>query len=226
MAGRQTLLSEKNSPDLINDRAASATSSRNEIASKPWHGGHQRQSAGWSSSKARILRGRTDAEADAPLLWPPDAKNQLIRKDPDAWKDWRPEEKGVTEDEMVGWHHQFNGHEFEQALRDGEGQGSLACCSPWGRKESDGTEWLNNSKNNLKSQQIYLWLRGNISVYSSVGLATHLFSQYTAAAAKSLQSCPILCNPIDGNPPGSPFPGILQARTLEWVAISFSSSWK
>ena len=125
---------------------------------------------------------------------------------------------------MVGWHHQFNGRESEQALRDGEGQGSLACCSPWGRKESDGTERLNNSKNNFKSQQIYLRLRGNISVYSSVGLATHLFSQYTAAAAKSLQSCPILCNPIDGSPPGSPLPGILQARTLEWVAVSFSSA--
>ena len=83
-----------------------------------------------------ILIGRTDAEAEAPILWPPDAKSLLIRKDPDAGKDWRREEKGMTEDEMVGWHHWLNGHEFEQALGDGERQGSLACCSPWGRRES------------------------------------------------------------------------------------------
>ena len=76
--------------------------------------------------------GRTDAEA--PILWPPDAKSQLIGKDPDAGKDWRQEEKGTTEDEMVGWHHRLNGHEFEQAPGVGEGQGSLAYCSPRGRK--------------------------------------------------------------------------------------------
>ena len=92
-----------------------------------------------------IFIGRTDGEAEAPILWPPDAKSQLIRKDPDAGKDWRQEEKGMTEDEMVGWHHQLNGHKFEQALGDGEGQGSLACCSPWGCKESNTTEWLNNN---------------------------------------------------------------------------------
>ena len=75
-------------------------------------------------------------------LGPPDVKNWLIGKDPDAGKDWR-QEKGTTEDEMVGWHHQLDGYEFEQALGVGDGQGSLACCSPWGRKESDTTEWLN-----------------------------------------------------------------------------------
>ena len=75
--------------------------------------------------------GRTDAEAKAPVLWPPDAKSWLIGKDPDAGKDWRQEEKGMTEDEMVGWHHWLDGHEFEQALGGGEGQGSLACGSPW-----------------------------------------------------------------------------------------------
>ena len=78
------------------------------------------------------LFGRTDAEAEAPVLWPPDVKNWLIGKDPDAGKDWRKEEKKATEDEMVGWYHQLNGHEFEQALGDSEEQGSLACCSPWG----------------------------------------------------------------------------------------------
>ena len=87
---------------------------------------------------------RTDTEAEAPILWPPDAKSQLTGKNPDAGKDWRQEEKGMTEDEMVGWHHQFNGHEFEQALGNSEGQGSLACCSPWGCKESEMTEQLNN----------------------------------------------------------------------------------
>jgi len=79
--------------------------------------------------------GRTDAEAEALILWSPYVKNQLIGKDPDAVKDWGQEEKGTTEDEMVGWHHQLNGHKFEQAPGDGEGQGSLAGCSLWGHKE-------------------------------------------------------------------------------------------
>ena len=90
-----------------------------------------------------IFIGRTDAEAEALILWPPDAKNWLIGKDPDTGKDWRQEEKGMTEDEMVGWHHLLNGHGFEQAPGVDDGQGSLVCCSPWGRKESDMTEWLN-----------------------------------------------------------------------------------
>ena len=90
-----------------------------------------------------IFIGRADVEAEVPILWPPDTKNWLIGKDPDAGKDWRQEEKGTTEDEMVGWHHQLNGHEFQQALGVGDGQGGLACCSPWGRKESDRTERLN-----------------------------------------------------------------------------------
>ena len=86
-----------------------------------------------------LFIGRTDAEAEAPVLSPPDAKNQLTGKDPDAEKDWGQEEKGVIEDEMVGWHHRFNGHEFEQTVGDSEGQGSLAFCSPWGHKEVDTT---------------------------------------------------------------------------------------
>ena len=75
--------------------------------------------------------GRTDDEAEAPILWPPDGKNRIIRKDSNVGKDGRQEEKGMTEDKIVGWHHRLNGHEFEQALGDGEGWGSLACCSPW-----------------------------------------------------------------------------------------------
>ena len=92
--------------------------------------------------------GRTDAEAETPILWPPDANNWLIGKDPDAGKDWRPEEKGTIEDEMVGWHHHLSGHKFEQALGVDDGQWSLACCSPWGCKESDTTKWLNWLKEN------------------------------------------------------------------------------
>ena len=87
--------------------------------------------------------GRTDFEAETPILWLPDVKNWLTGKDPDGGKNWRQEEKGMTEDEMVGWHPWLNGHEFEQALGAGEGQGSLAWYSPWGHKESDMTEWLN-----------------------------------------------------------------------------------
>ena len=111
-----------------------------------------------------IFIGRTDAEAA--IIWPPDVKSWLIRKDSDAGKDWRQEEKGTTEDEMAGWHHRLNGYEFEWTLGVGDGQGGLACCSPWGRKESDMTEPLNK--------------------------------------------------------PGSSGHGILQARTLEWVAIPSS----
>ena len=87
--------------------------------------------------------GRTDVEAETPIFWPPDAKSQLTGKGLDAGKDKRQEEKCATEDEMVGRHHQLDGHEFEQALGVGDGQGSLACCSPWGHKESDVTEPLN-----------------------------------------------------------------------------------
>ena len=89
-----------------------------------------------------IFIGRTDGEAEAPVLWPPDIKNSS-GKSPDAGKYWRQEEKQMTEDEMVGWHHWLDGPEFEQALGVGDEQGSLACCSPWGLEELDVTEWLN-----------------------------------------------------------------------------------
>ena len=90
-----------------------------------------------------IFIGRTDAEAESPILWPPDAKTWLTGKNPDAGKDWRQER--MTEDEMVRWYHWLDGREFEQALGGSEGQGSMACCSTWGCKESDMTEWLNNN---------------------------------------------------------------------------------
>ena len=88
-----------------------------------------------------VFIGRTDAEAETPILWPPDAKNGLIGKDPYAGKDWRQEEKGTTENEMGGWHYRVNAHAFEQAPGDGKVQGSLECWSPWGHKELDTTDW-------------------------------------------------------------------------------------
>ena len=90
-----------------------------------------------------LFIGRTDAEAETPILWPPDAKNWFLGKDPDAGKDWRQEDKGKTEVEMVGWHHRLDRQECEQDLGVDGGQGSLAYCSPWGCKESDRTEQLN-----------------------------------------------------------------------------------
>ena len=88
-----------------------------------------------------LFIGKTDAEVETPILWPPYVKSQPIRKHPDAGKDWS-QEKGTTEDKMVGFHHWLNGHEFKQALGFGDGQGSPACCGPWRHKKSDTTEWL------------------------------------------------------------------------------------
>ena len=118
-----------------------------------------------------VFIGRTDVEAETPIIWPPDAKSWLIWKDPDAGKDWGQEEKGTTEYELVRWHHQLDGHEFEQAPRVGDGQGSLVCCSPWGRKESDMTEWLNWTElsRSLKLNHICkstLVVSGNILIMS------------------------------------------------------------
>ena len=93
--------------------------------------------------QSRGFTGRTDVEAETPILWPPDAKSWFIWKDLNAGKDWGQEEKGMTEDEMVGWHHWFNGHGFGWTLGVGDGQGGLVCCGSWGCKESDTTEWLN-----------------------------------------------------------------------------------
>ena len=104
-----------------------------------------------------MLFGRTYFEAETPVLWPPDAKHWLVWKDPDAGKDWRQEEMGMTEDEMVGWHHQVNGHEFGWIPGVSDGQGGLACCGSWGWKELDMTEWLNWTE--LKHQPFVWWCR-------------------------------------------------------------------
>ena len=128
-----------------------------------------------------IFIGRTDAEAEAPMLWPPDAKNWLIGKDPGAGKDWGQEEKGTTEDEMVGWHHLLNGHEFRWTPGVGNGQGGLACCGSWGRKESDTTEWLTLLKllsvppfwmDLLKSY----WVNANVIMVSDREFYSHIFA--------------------------------------------------
>ena len=108
-----------------------------------------------------ILIGRTDAEAEAPILWPSDAKNQLFGKDTFAWKDWRQEE-GTTEDEMVGWHHQLNGHEFGWTPGVGDGQGGLVCCNSWGRRV--GHNWATELKiedhiNHLSNVQTKIWVK-------------------------------------------------------------------
>ena len=104
----------------------------------------------WTARKSNqsILKswdffGKKDAKAETPILWPPHAKSWLIGKDSDAGRDWGQEEKGTTEDEMAGWHHQLDGCEFEWTLGVGDGQGGLACCNSWGRKESDKIERLN-----------------------------------------------------------------------------------
>ena len=97
----------------------------------------------WRNKLIQIDFGRTVAKAETPILWPPHAKSWLIGKDSDAGRDWGQEEKGTTEDEMAGWHHRLDGHEFGWTPGVGDGQGGLACCSSWGRKELDTTEWLN-----------------------------------------------------------------------------------
>ena len=114
-----------------------------------------------------VFFGRSDVEAETPILWPPDAKRWLIWKYPDAGKDWGQEEKGTTEDEMVGWHHQLYGHGFGWTPGVGVGQGGLACCGSWGRKESDTTKrlnwtelnWRKDKRNFEKPESMHFWVR-------------------------------------------------------------------
>ena len=105
------------------------------------HGVHPKGDQSW------VFIGRTDVEAQTPKLWLPDVNSWLIWKDPDAGKDWGQEEKGTTEDEMAGWHHQLNGHGFGWTPRVGDGQGGLVCCGSWGHNDSDTTEQLNWTDN-------------------------------------------------------------------------------
>ena len=106
-----------------------------------------------------VFIGGTDVEAETPILWPPDAKSWLVGKDPDAGKDWGQEEKGTTENEMAGWHHRLNRHEFGWTPGVDDGQGGLACCGSWGRKELDTTEQPNSTELIIQIYQIkkYIW---------------------------------------------------------------------
>ena len=122
----------------------------------PWTVRRSNQPFNPKGNQPRIFTGRTDAEAEAPILWLLNGKSKLIRKDPDAGKDWGQEKKGKTKDKMVGWHQRLNGHESEQTPRDGEGQGSLVCCSPWCRGVGHG-----NNKFALispKSAWVFGWI--------------------------------------------------------------------
>ena len=114
-----------------------------------------------------IFIGRTDAEAKTPILWPPDVKNWFIWKDPDAGKGWRQEEKGLTEGEMVGRHHWLDGQEFEQALGAGDGQGGLACCSPWDCKELDMTEQLNWTGKKKRNPREFSWVSPKVGTLNT-----------------------------------------------------------
>ena len=112
-----------------------------------------------------VFFGRHDAKAETPVLWPPHVKSWLIGKDSDARRDWGQEEKGTTEDEMAGWHHRLSGRESEWTLGVGDGQGGLACCSSWGREESDTTEWLTWTEliiSLLSSYKYILWIASSI----------------------------------------------------------------
>ena len=121
-------------------------------------------------NQAWIFTGRTDAEAEAPILWPLNVKRPFIGKDPNAGKDWKQEEKGVTENEMVGWHHWLNEHEFEQTPGDSEGQGGLPCCSSCSCQESDTTEQLNNDNivNHLVIVSGKQWKDSAIHIHASI----------------------------------------------------------
>ena len=143
---------------------------------------------------------RTDAEAEAPILWSSEMKSWLIRKDSDAGKDWGQEEKRVSEDETAGWYHWCSGHELEQTLGGGEGQGGLACCSAWGRRESDATGGLNsNSRISGGPLLTVLGLSGPFNLASGGFIAVSLWLATmlpfgTQRRSWSLESCPGMGN--------------------------------
>ena len=164
-----------------------------------------------------IYTGRTDAESEAPILWAPDMKNWLIGKDPDAGKDWRQDQKVTTEDEVVGWDHQLHGHEFEQAPGVGDGHGGLVCCSPWGHKESDTTEWLNwtepTEMNQISNWNIH-WIiekarqfQKNIWVTEWVKLLSHVQLLATLSTV-AFQAPPSMGFSRQGYWNGLPFPSL------------------
>jgi len=168
-----------------------------------------------------IFIGRTDAEAEAPLLWPPDAKSRLIRKDPDAGKDSK-EEKGTTEDEMVGWHHQLNLHESEQSLGVDDGQGGLVCCSPWVAESRTWlTKWLHFHWYMCMCVTLipHIHIHTHAHIYHFLFIHSsingHLGSFHVLKVYSVTQAHPTLCDLKDCNPPDSSVHGILQSRMPE-----------
>ena len=117
----------------------------------------------YSMVMAEVYIERTVAEAETPVLWPPHAKSWLVGKDPDAGRDWGQEEKGTTEDEMAGWHHRLDAHEFGWIPGVGDGQGGLAWCDSWGWKELDTAEWLNWTIAEVINQSLRKWQRKILS---------------------------------------------------------------
>ena len=145
-----------------------------------------------------IVIGRIDAADEAPIFWSHDVKSQLIGKDPDARKAWRQKKELMTEDEMVTWHHQLDRHEFEQTLGVPEGQGSLGCSSPWGRKESGMTEWLNKTtRNSSKHRQIW---RKNAKGKDEGILVWGGWGERRKRRPKSIQGCQLLLWPHQVTP--------------------------
>ena len=173
--------------------------------------------------------GRTDAEA--PILWPPDKKSWPTGEDPDAGKDWGQKEKGMTKDETVGWHHWLNGHEFEQISGDGEGQGSLVCCSPWDCKESDTTERLNNNKCPWLVKSYALHLEGCSCLMRSprmVQMHAGLSNKQVPCSTLTAPLVPaLLCSHTQSRPHWSPcFPlGAPWLSCLRAFAPVVSSTW-
>ena len=177
-----------------------------------------------------VFIGRTDAEAETPILWPPHVKSWLIRKDPDAGRDWGQEEKGTTEDEMAGWHHQLDPHEFGWTPGVGDGQGGLMCCDSWGHKESDMTEWLNWTEEVISESE-------SCSVVTNSWQPHRLYSPWNSSGQNTgVGSCSLQgIFPTKGSNPGLPHCRQIlyqlshqrSPRILEWVAYPFSrgSSW-
>ena len=178
----------------------------------------------------------TDVEAETPILWPPDVKSWLIWKDSDAEKDWGQEEKGMTEDEMVGWHHRLNGHGLGWTPGVGDGQGGLACCGSWGHKESDMTEWLNWTELNwrllLNSGQVFLafsllkmflllWLMIPLALWYHTSASFLILSPYIPCLVLFTSSSSFLCRRQD-------FPieveGTLMVEPIESSEINYCYS--
>ena len=172
-----------------------------------------------------VFIGRTDIEAETPILRPPDAKSWLIWKDPDAGKDWGQEEKGTTEDEMVGWHHWLSGHGFRWTPWVGDGQGGLACCSSWGHKESDMTEWLNWTElyvQYLVNINLHMWKK--TVNFKAIGhfYKFKVWNHNNMIYGKSLESCQLSVTPWTVAHQAPLSMAILQARILKWFAMPFS----